>query len=99
GFAFHRHHSLTRKRDFALDHDRRTLGLGFEAALVVEREKDIVAPLLMDAYCRFRPRRLRIDEDRQLVEFDLDLLAEILGLGPGRRDAHGDRFAYEAHLL
>jgi hypothetical protein len=53
----------------------------------------------MDAHRRLRPRRLRIDENWQLVEFDLDLFGEILGLGPGRRDAHGDRFTDEANLL
>src|SRR6516225_6454303 len=30
---------------------------------------------------------------------DLDLLAEILGLGPSRGDAHSDRFACEAYLV
>ena len=53
----------------------------------------------MDADRRLFLRCLRIDEDWQFVEFDLDLLAEILGLGPSRGDAHGDRFAYEAYLV
>ncbi len=99
GFAFHRHHGLTRKRDLAPDHDWRAFGLCLEAALVVEREKDVVLPLLVDTDRRLHPRCLRIDEDRQLVEFDVDLFAEILGLGPRRGDAHCDGFAHEAHLL
>ena len=61
-------------------------------------EVHVVAPLLVHAHCFFRPRRLRVDKHRQLVEFDFDLFAEIFSLGPGRRDAHRDRLAHEAHL-
>ena len=98
GLALHRHHGLPGERDLALDDDRRALGLCLEAALVVEREKEVVAPLLVHTNCRLRPRRLRVDEHGQFVEFDFDLFGEIFGLGPGRRDAHRDRLAHEAHL-
>ena len=65
---------------------------------IVEREKEVVGPLLVNAHVGFVARRVRIDEHRQLLEFDFDLLAEIFGLGAGRRDAHRDRLAHEAHL-
>ena len=97
--AFHRHHRLARQRDLAPDHHRRAFGLGVEAALVVEREEDVVAPVLVHAGGRLRLRRMRIDQHRQLVELDFDLLGQVLGFGARRRHAHRDGFADEAHLV
>ncbi len=44
-----------------------------------------------------RQRRARIDHRRRLLDLDLDLIGDVLGLLPGRRHHGRDRLADEAH--
>jgi len=43
-------------------------------------------------------RGLGIDQCRQLLDLDLDLFRDVLGLGAGGRDAHRQHLADKAHL-
>jgi hypothetical protein len=96
--AFERHHGLPRHRDLALDDYAGALCLLVEVALIVEREEEIVVPLLVHPRGRVRARGACIDNRRKLIEIELDRLGDIFGLRAGRRDRHGNQLADETQL-
>jgi hypothetical protein len=98
GLAFKRHHRLPRHGHFALDHDGGIARMLLEAVVVVERQEEIVVPILVHARIGRAACRMRVDQRRKLVEIELDLFGEILGGGARRRDGHGDKLADKAHL-
>ena len=52
----------------------------------------------MDAHTVIRARGMRIDQHGQLLNLELNLLAEILRLRAGSSNAHGHCLADKSHL-
>ena len=80
--------------------DMRRLGeclLGAGAVAVFVFEAQVVGHLVVDAWRRCLQRLVRIDHDRQILVFDLDLLGGVLREVLGLRDDNGHRLADEAH--
>ena len=73
----------------------RLLGAGAVAVFVFEAQ--VVGHLVVDARRRCLQRFARIDDDRQILVFDLDLLGGVLREVLGLRDDNGHRLADESH--
>ena len=96
--ALHRHHALPRQVDLAPHHHVRLRRQFVELLVDIERDEDVVAPLLVHEIALRRLGAGNVRVHRQVVVVDLDQFGVVLGLGAGRRDHHGDGFAHEPHL-
>ena len=96
---FQRAHHLARCPQFPDDRPRR---LGFdcrERHVDVGGEEDVVAPRFVHERRAGLAGLQHIVDHRQRIKIDLNLCSDVLRLGAGRRDAHGDRLADMAHLI
>ncbi len=62
-------------------------------------DEGVVRPAIEHARAARPHRGDAIDHGRKLVELELDLIGQILGLGAGRAQACGDRLADVAHAI
>ena len=96
--ALERAHGLARGAQLARDGDG-GLGLdGLEVDVDGGGEKEVVAPVLVHQRRARLAAGQHVGDDGQRIEIELDLGGEVFGLGPRRRDAHGDELADVAHL-
>ena len=96
--AFDRQHAVAGGADLARHLEGGARGGLLDVAVLGEFDEDVVLPVLVDQRRAGLLRGDHVGDGRQLVVFDADAARDVLGLGAGRRHAHGDELADEAQL-
>ena len=100
GAAFERHRDLPVHPVAAPYHHLGVAGDLFDiAAAELAFDEQVVAPALVHQAGRFIERGRGVDDGGQQFVIDGHQAREVLGFGAGRREAGGDAFADEPHLV